>query len=111
MLLGFSQIQWVLPSALCLLLAGMGGGLFGAMQSALILMCAPSEMRSRMMGVLSLCVGVGALGFFHIGILADWLGAQIALATCALEGLLMLLVVRFVWPEVVEDQLLPQHAK
>ena len=111
MLLGFSQIQWVLPSALCLLLAGMGGGLFGAMQSALILMCAPSEMRSRMMGVLSLCVGVGALGFFHIGILADWLGAQIALATCALEGLLMLLVVRLVWPEVVGDQLLPQHAK
>ena len=64
-----------------------------------------------MMGVLSLCIGVGALGFFHIGILADWLGAQMTLATCALEGLLMLLVVRLVWPELVGDQLLQKHEK
>ena len=81
------------------------------MQSTLILMCAPPEMRSRMMGVLSLCIGAGALGFFHIGILADWLGTQMALVTCALEGLFMLLVVRLIWPEVVRDQLLPQHVK
>jgi hypothetical protein len=66
-------------------------------------------MRSRMMGVLSLCIGTGALGFFHIGVLADWLGTQMAVATCALEGLLMLLIVRLIWPEVVGDQALPQH--
>ena len=109
MVLGFSQMQWVFPSAGCLLLVGLGGGFFGAMQSALILMCVPLEMRSRMMGVLSLCIGTGALGFFHIGVLADWLGTQMAVATCALEGLLMLLIVRLIWPEVVGDQSLPQH--
>lgn len=111
MMLGFSQMQWVIPSAVFLLLTGIGGGFFGAMQSALILMCVPTEMRSRMMGVLSLCIGAGALGFFHIGILADWLGTQMALATCALEGLLMLLIVRLVWPEVVGDHTLPEHEK
>jgi MFS family permease len=109
MVLGFSQMQWVFPSAVCLLLVGLGGGFFGAMQSALILMCVPPEMRSRMMGVLSLCIGTGALGFFHIGVLADWLGTQMAVATCALEGLLMLLIVRLIWPEVVGDQALPQQ--
>ena len=61
--------------------------------------------------MLSLNISGGALGFFYIGILADWLGTQMALVTCALEGLLMLLVVRLIWPEVVGDQLLPQHAK
>jgi hypothetical protein len=34
-----------------------------------------------------------------------------AVATCALEGLLMLLIVRLVWPEVVGDQALPEHEK
>ena len=61
--------------------------------------------------MLSLRISAGALGFFYIGILADWLGTQMALVTCALEGLFMLLVVRLIWPEIVGDQLLQKLEK
>jgi len=107
----YSQMGSFLPSGVFLALEGIGAGIFAAMQAALVLLNTPPQMRSRMMGVLSLCIGTGALGFFHIGVLADWLGTQMAVATCALEGLLMLLIVRLAWPEVVGDQALPEHEK
>jgi len=64
-------------------------------------------MRSRMMGLLSVCVGLCALGFLHIGLLADWVGAQNAVLICTAEGLVALFLVCWTWPEIIARQTLP----
>jgi hypothetical protein len=87
-------------SGLLVLLAGLGAGCFATMQSTLILLAAPPEARSRLMGVLVVCIGVGPLGFAHVGLMADWLGAVPAVAIMGLEGLLAYAVAWYFWPEI-----------
>ena len=50
------------------------------MQATLIYLAAPAEMRSRMYGVLSVCIGSGPIGFLALGVLADLIGASTATA-------------------------------
>jgi hypothetical protein len=40
--------------------------------------------------VLSLCIGSGLIGFLHLGLLAELIGAPWATTTSGLEGLLVL---------------------
>ena len=103
----YSQMGTSLPSGVFLALEGIGAGVFAAMQAALVLLNTPPEMRSRMMGLLSVCVGLCALGFLHIGLLADWVGAQNAVLICTAEGLIALILVCWTWPEIVARQALP----
>ena len=42
-----------------LLLTGLGGAGFSTMQATLVYLAAPMEMRSRILGVLSVCIGAG----------------------------------------------------
>ena len=54
-------------------------------------------MRSRMLGVLSVCIGVGPVGFILLGWLADLIGAPWATAATGLAGLLAMLLTRPLW--------------
>ncbi len=74
-------------AGLALLATGFGGAGFSIMQATLIYLAAPPEMRSRMLGVLSVCIGTGPIGFIHVGLMADLIGAQWAIAASGLEGL------------------------
>ncbi|MSP48744.1 MAG: MFS transporter [Alphaproteobacteria bacterium] len=77
---------------------GLGSAAFATMQSTMMLTNAPPEQRSRMMGVLSSTIGTGQVGLLHMGLLADHLGAPVAVAVSMAEGLVLLaLCVRF-WP-------------
>ena len=107
MALIYSQLGSFLPSGAFLALEGIGAGIFAAMQAALVLLNTPPQMRSRMMGLLSVCVGLCALGFLHIGLLADWVGAQNAVLICTAEGLVALILVCWTWPEIIARQTLP----
>ena len=107
MALIYSQMGAFVPSGVFLVLEGIGAGFFAAMQAALVLLNTPPEMRSRMMGLLSVCVGLCALGFLHIGLLADWVGAQNAVLICTAEGLIALILVCWTWPEIIARQALP----
>ena len=60
------------------------------MQTTLIYLYAPPDMRSRMLGLLSVCIGVGPIGFLHLGLLADAIGAQWATVVTGIETLLAL---------------------
>ena len=93
-----SPVPWL--AGVMLLAVGLGGAAYAAMQTTLVLLSAPAAVRGRMMGVLSVCIGTGPLGFYHVGLLADWLGARDAVALIGLEGLVALIVVSLVWPEV-----------
>ena len=71
------------------------------------MLCTPVEARGRMMGVLSVCIGLSTLGFLHIGLLGQWFGAELAIVICTLEGFLAMLLVCRLWPEVLAPQTLP----
>ena len=72
--------------------AGLGMAGFGAMQSTLVLTLAPKNARSRLMGVLSVCIGCAPIGLLNLGLLADLFGAQIALTIISSAGLATLLL-------------------
>ena len=50
-----------------------------------------------MLGVLSVCIGIGPVGFVALGWLADAIGAPWATAATGLTGLLMMLLTRPLW--------------
>jgi hypothetical protein len=54
-------------------------------------------MRSRIFGVLSVCIGIGMLGFIHLGVLAGLIGAAWATAIIGVEGIVAMLLTRRWW--------------
>jgi predicted MFS family arabinose efflux permease len=80
-----------------LLLTGVANAGFSIMQATLVYLSAPAEMRSRVYGVLSVCIGIGMIGFLHLGWLAGLIGAPWAIVTTGVEGLLVLLLTRRWW--------------
>ena len=95
MLIVFAVVPNVPLAGAALLLTGVANAAFSVMQATLIYLAAPAEMRSRMYGVLSVCIGTGPIGFFALGMLADATGAPLATAMTGALGLLALAVT---WP-------------
>ena len=56
--------------------SGLAGACFSAMQGTLSYLNALPEYRSRVLGVLTLCIGTGPIGFLHVGWLAETFGAS-----------------------------------
>ncbi len=52
------------------------------------------------MGVLAVCIGLGPLGFAHLGLMADWLGAVPAVVIMGVEGLCAFALAWLLWPEI-----------
>jgi MFS family permease len=80
-----------------LLVTGLGGAAFSIMQATLVYLAAPVDMRSRILGVLSVCIGTGPIGFFALGALAEQIGAPYATATAGCTGLLALAATHRSW--------------
>jgi MFS family permease len=87
-------------AASMLLLTGLANAGFSIMQATLVYLAAPPEMRGRVFGVLSVCIGVGMVGFLHLGWLAGMIGATWAIMTIGAEGLVVLLLTRRWWRAV-----------
>jgi predicted MFS family arabinose efflux permease len=83
-----------------LMLTGLGGAGFSTMQATLVYLAAPPEMRSRIFGVLSVCIGVGLVGFIALGLLADAIGAQWATMASGSAGLVCLALTRPLWRHI-----------
>jgi predicted MFS family arabinose efflux permease len=100
MVLAFSLSASYAVSLVALLAAGLGIAAFGAMQSSILLVSTPPEARSRIMGMLVVCIGTQPLGVLHAGLLAESLGAASAMTVIALEGLASLAIAAWLWPEL-----------
>ncbi len=99
---GFTTSAWL--AALVLFTAGLGMAPFNVMQISLPLAAAPPAMRVRVMGLITMAIGVAPFGFLHAGLLAEWLGAPLAQKVIAGEGLLALLLVLRLWPELLRRE-------
>jgi len=75
----------------CLLLAcgGFGSSAFANMQTSLIVLHAPPHIRSRLMGLLTVCIGMGPLGILLVGFLADRLGPMPAIEVVEITGFVL----------------------
>jgi MFS family permease len=100
MIIVFALLARPLPAGAALLAEGIGGSGFSIMQATLVYLFAPAEMRSRMLGVLSVCIGAGPVGFINIGLLADWLGAPTATVVTGIEGLVAMALAFPLWRRI-----------
>ena len=94
----------VLPNAslagLALLVTGVAGSGFAITQSTLVFQSVEPQMRARMLGLLSVSIGTGPLGFLQVGLLADAIGAQSAIITVSAIGMVALVLTRPFWREI-----------
>jgi MFS family permease len=97
MLIGFALAPVIPLAAVCLFLAGLCGAGFAVMQATLVYRAAPVEMRARLLGVVSVCIGTGPIGFLYLGLLADMLTPRIATVALGVQGLLVMLLTRRYW--------------
>ena len=88
----WSLSPWYGLTFALLTIGGMGQAGFGTMQSSITLLSAPAELRGRMIGLMSFCIGVGTpLGGLEMGLLAARFSSQWAISINALAGLALLI--------------------
>jgi len=97
----FALAPHPLPAGAALVLNGLGGSGFSIMQATLVYVLSPPELRSRVLGILSVCIGLGPIGFVHLGLLAEWIGPRSACVVSGAEGLLALALTRRWWRDLL----------
>ena len=73
-------VPWFWLACGLLAAGGFGQSAFANMQTSLIVLHTPPHIRSRLMGLLTVCIGMGPLGILIVGFLADWAGPRAAIA-------------------------------
>ena len=111
MVMLFVWAPWYALAFALLALGGCGQAGFSTMQSTITMLMTPPAMRGRMMGLLSVCIGVATpLGTLEIGVLAAAFTVQHAIAVNALVGLLLLApavaLTPLVWQRVHQPSLM-----
>ena len=86
--------------AVGLAVGGLSAAGFAVMQSTLIYHVAPAPMRGRFLGLMTICIGAGVIGFVNVGVTAELFGAANALLIIGAEGLIPLLLIAVAWPEL-----------
>lgn len=84
-------------ACLLLVIGGFGSAAFANMQTSLIVLHAPAPIRSRLMGLLTVCIGMGPLGILLIGVLADRFGPLLAVDIMTLSGLVSVALIGLAW--------------
>ncbi|MDO8399429.1 MAG: MFS transporter [Bradyrhizobium sp.] len=96
----FALVQSPVLAGVALIVTGFGGAGFATMQATLVYLAAPLHMRSRILGILTVCIGTGPIGFLWLGWLADRIGSHNAVAVTGALGLLALAATWRWWKEI-----------
>ena len=96
----FALVQSPVLAGVALIMTGLGGAGFATMQATLVYLAAPLQMRSRILGILTVCIGTGPIGFLWLGWLADRIGSHNAVAVTGALGLLALAATWRWWKEI-----------
>ena len=101
MVIFFAWAPWYMLAFAALVVGGAGQAGFGTMQSAITMLSAPQKMRGRMVGLMSVCIGLGTpLGALEIGIVAEMFSTSWAISANAFVGLVLLIPALFLTPLV-----------
>jgi predicted MFS family arabinose efflux permease len=103
MMIAFALMDRPLLAGAFLITTGVTGACFAVMQTTLLYRAVKPDMRSRMLGLLSVSIGVGPIGFLQLGLLAEALGAKTAIIIIAIEGLIALALTFPLWRPRGED--------
>ena len=103
MMIGFAVAPDARIAAVFLLLSGLSGVGFSVMQATLVYRDSPVEMRGRLLGVLSVCIGTGPIGFMYLGFLADALTPRGATVALAVQGIAALFLTRRYWAAIARQ--------
>lgn len=103
MMIGFASAPNAWVAAVFLLLSGISGVGFAVMQATLVYRDSPVEMRGRLLGALSVCIGTGPIGFMYLGFLADALTPRGATVAMAVQGLVALTLTRRYWVAIARQ--------
>ncbi|MEM1160883.1 MAG: MFS transporter [Pseudomonadota bacterium] len=87
----------VVPLSSALAVAGVASAGFATMQATIVYMIAPKGMRGRYLGLISICIGAGLIGFANVGLMAELFGPQAAATIIAAEGMIAILVLLARW--------------
>jgi len=90
---------WYSLAFVLLLVGGLGTAAFSNMQTTLILTEAPPPTRSRVMGIVTMCIGTGPVGVMMIGVLSGQVGPPTAILIMAGLGLCGL---SLVWRKLIK---------
>ena len=97
MVMSFASAPIVPVAAAALFLGGSFNAGFAVMQATLVYRGAPPEMRSRLLGLVSVCIGTAPIGLLYLGFLAEVFTPRIAIVALAAQGLLAMLLTRRYW--------------
>jgi MFS family permease len=105
----FVWSPWYALAFVFLTIGGMGQAGFATMQSSITMLSAPRQMRGRMMGLMSFCIGVGTpLGTLEIGAAATLFGTQLAISVNALAGLFLMIPALLLTPLIWQPAAPPE---
>ena len=94
----FALSPWYALSFALLFCSGLGAAGFSTMQSAIIMLSSPPEIRGAALGVLGQCIGVAAVGGVIVGLVADALTARAAVGLSTGLGMALLIPVIILSP-------------
>ena len=86
-LVAMALSPWYALAFVLLLIGGLGTAAFSNMQTTVILTEAPPTTRSRVMGIVTMCIGIGPRGVLAPGALPEQLGPFVAIFIMACLGL------------------------
>jgi MFS family permease len=96
---------WYAAGFVLLVIGGLGTAAFANMQTSLVLIEAPPASRSRVLGLVTMCIGTGPLGVLAIGVLSERLGPNTAILIMAGIGVAGLMLV---WRKLIGADVLPK---
>jgi hypothetical protein len=95
----FAAALWYPVAFLALVIAGVGSAGFGTMQSVLVMSTTGPAMRGRAMGLLSMAIGILPFGMIMLGLVAQEVGAPVAVIASVAVGLSAMLLWNARWPQ------------
>jgi MFS family permease len=89
-----ANMPWLPLAWLLLALGGLGTAAFGSMQTSLVILNVGSDARSRVLGLVTTCIGMGPAGVLVAGALVDRFGPVTALTIMAAVGAALVIASR-----------------
>ncbi len=103
-LMAFAVSREYALSVFLISIVGLGNAGFVVFQSSLMLVNTPEEYRARVMGLLSVAIGLGILGAFLQGLLAKWIDVPWVVGLAAASLLVSLPLVALIYRPLLRQR-------